>query len=329
MLVKIVTVLRFPIRPRIQRLLMCDFFLRKGSGSLLRVRGAMSPRLHRSSSWSLLRRVSVRDLGQDRNPYQGILWVCLGVHMRKSVAFVVDRETDGVDEMSRHASFNPSDNYAQRGRQVCKESRGGGGRQRGSDTSPQMTPQERRQYEWYVKKFEKADTAVDPNAERERISMIMAALFPHHSHMPPERNERKVGKKKGPQGETPGESRDEIKARTAAQKLEQQSMRAKAQQRALLHAAALPNVHHVSTRQKAQSAPVEKRARTPSPSDSTSSKKSSSSTSSPSKDKEEIQEISGSPDVDLSLPEPVRSEGSSSLSAAQNCDSQQREGTVL
>ena len=51
--------------------------------------------------------------------------------------------------------------------------------------------------------------------------MIMAALFPHHSHMPPERNERKLGRKKGLQGETPGESRDEIKARTAAQKIEQ------------------------------------------------------------------------------------------------------------
>ena len=72
--------------------------------------------------------------------------------------------------------------------------------------------------------------------------MIMAALFPHHSHMPPERHE---------QGETPGESRDEIKARTAAQKIEQQEQRAKAQQRALMHATP-SNVHHMSTRQKAQ-----------------------------------------------------------------------------
>ena len=81
--------------------------------------------------------------------------------------------------------------------------------------------------------------------------MIMATLFPHHSRMPPERNERKVGRKKGLQGETPGESRDEIKARTAAQKIEQQEQRAKAQQRALMHAAPT-NAHHMSTRQKAQ-----------------------------------------------------------------------------
>ena len=73
--------------------------------------------------------------------------------------------------------------------------------------------------------------------------MIMTALFPHHSHMPPERHEKKVGKKKSPQGETPGESRDEIKARNAAPKQEQQAQRAKAQQRALMHAAAPSNVH--------------------------------------------------------------------------------------
>ena len=114
-----------------------------------------------------------------------------------------------------------------------------------------MTPQERKQYDWYVERYERADMTRNPERERERISMIMAALFPHHSHMPPERNERKPGRKKGLQGETPGESRDEIKARTAAQKIEQQEQRAKAQQRALLHAAPL-NVHHMSTRQKAQ-----------------------------------------------------------------------------
>ena len=60
--------------------------------------------------------------------------------------------------------------------------------------------------------------------------MIIAALFPHCSHMLPERAERKQGRKKGLQGETPGESRDEIKARTAAQKIEQQQQRAKAKQ---------------------------------------------------------------------------------------------------
>ena len=81
--------------------------------------------------------------------------------------------------------------------------------------------------------------------------MIIAALFPHCSHMPPERTEKKQGRKKGLQGETPGESRDDIKARTAAQKLEQQEQRAKARQRALEHAAP-QNVHHMSTRQKAQ-----------------------------------------------------------------------------
>ena len=108
-----------------------------------------------------------------------------------------------------------------------------------------MTPQERRQYDWYIKKYEKADMTRNPKAESERISMIIAALFPCHSHMPPERHEKKVGKKKSLQGETPGESRDEIKARTAAQKQEQQVQRAKAQQRALLHAAP-SNVHHMS-----------------------------------------------------------------------------------
>ena len=119
--------------------------------------------------------------------------------------------------------------------------------------------------------------------------------------MPPERRERKVGKKKGPQGETPGESRDEIKARTAAQKLEQQALRAKARQRALIHAGAPSNVHNMSTRQKAQSSPeasAEKRSRTPSPSLSTSSHKSSSSTSSPSKGKEDAQQIEEVPEED-------------------------------
>ena len=66
---------------------------------------------------------------------------------------------------------------------------GRGSRQEGKD-SFQMTPQERKQYDWYVRKYERADMSRDPEKERERISMIMAALFPHHSHMPPERHER-------------------------------------------------------------------------------------------------------------------------------------------
>ena len=140
--------------------------------------------------------------------------------------------------------------------------------------------------------------------ERERVSMIMAALFPHHSHMPPERNERKVGKKKGLQGETPGESRDEIKARTAAQKVEQQEQRVKAQQRALMHAAP-SNVHHMSTRQKA-AASVTSKPRTPSPSGSSSSGSSSSSStsSSPSKGKDDEQERKEVPEEQPKAQEP-------------------------
>ena len=54
--------------------------------------------------------------------------------------------------------------------------------------------------------------------------------------MPPERQKDKLVRKKGSQGVTPGESRDEIKARAATQKKEQKSERAQAQQRALAHA---------------------------------------------------------------------------------------------
>ena len=76
---------------------------------------------------------------------------------------------------------------------------GGGGESHQDDRdSPQLTPQERIQYEWYVKEFQMADLAADRCAERERISMIMTALMTALS----ERHERKVGKKKGPQGET-------------------------------------------------------------------------------------------------------------------------------
>ena len=185
----------------------------------------------------------------------------------------------------RELSYLTDDNSVKA--QVVKGIGGGGSRQLDKDCL-QMTPQEKRQYDWYVRRYERADMTRDP--ERERVSMIMAALFPHHSHMPPERNERKVGKKKGLQGETPGESRDEIKARTAAQKVEQQEQRAKAQQRALMHAAP-SNVHHMSTRQKA-AASVTSKPRTPSPSRSSSSESSSSSStsSSPGKEKDDKQE---------------------------------------
>ena len=68
---------------------------------------------------------------------------------------------------------------------------GGGGRQRGNTDCLHMTPQEKRQYDWYMKKYERADMTRNPKAERERISMIIAALFSHHSHMPPERHEKR------------------------------------------------------------------------------------------------------------------------------------------
>ena len=167
-------------------------------------------------------------------------------------------------------------------------------------------PQERKQYDWYVRKYENADMSRDPEKERERISMIMAALFPHHSHMPPERNERKVGRKKGLHGETPGESRDEIKARAAAQKIEQQEQRAKAQQRALMHAAPT-NVHHMSTRQKAQTkTEASATRRTPSPSQSSSSESSTSSStsSSPGKGKDDELKEREVPEEQSMAPEP-------------------------
>ena len=154
-----------------------------------------------------------------------------------------------------HPVFSPKLVSIQEDRETTHTSVGiGGGREESrhsGDECPQMTQQERKQYEWYMKKYQNADMTRDPDGERERISMIIAALFPHCSHMPPERTEKKQGRKKGLQGETPGESRDDIKARTAAQKLEQQQQRAKARQRALEHAAP-SNVHHMSTRQKAQ-----------------------------------------------------------------------------
>ena len=189
----------------------------------------------------------------------------------------------------REFSYPPNDGCVEI--QKGKATGGGGSRQLGNECL-QMTPQERKQYEWYMRKYQNADTTGDPERERERISMIIAALFPHCSHMPPERTERRQGRKKGLQGETPGESRDEAKARTAAQRIEQQEQRARAQQRALQHAAQ-SNVHHMSTRQKAQtkSGPSTKK-RSPSPSQSSSSDSSSSSStsSSPDKQKDDKQE---------------------------------------
>ena len=207
----------------------------------------------------------------------------------------------------RESSYPPNDGCVKI--QKGKGTGGGGSRQLGNERL-QMTPQERKQYEWYMRKYQNADTTRDPERERERISMIIAALFPHCSHMPPERTERKQGRKKGLQGETPGESRDEAKARTAAQRIEQQEQRARLQQRALQHAAP-SNVHHMSTRQKAQtkSGPSTKK-RSPSPSQSSSSDSSSSSStsSSPGKQKDDEQESKEVPEEQPNVPEPPQLE---------------------
>ena len=206
-------------------------------------------------------------------------------------------------------SLTLTDHSPLRGRQLSEVVGGGGNKRGGNEVNRQLTPQERRQYDWYMmEKYERADMTGNPTAERERISMIMTALFPHHNHMP---LEREVGKKKSPQGETPGESREEIKARTAAQKHEQQAQRAKAQQSALRHAALPGNVHHMSTRQKAQSIPeplVEKRSNTPSPSRSSSNhtSSSSSSTSSPAKGKRVEQKDQKAPEEKPQVPIPSK-----------------------
>ena len=158
------------------------------------------------------------------------------------------------------------------------------------DERLQLTSQEKKQYDWYMKRYQNADKTRDPEREREKVSMIIVALFPHCSHTPLQHTERKASRKKGLQGETPGESRDEIKARTAAQKLEQQQQRAKAQQQALKHAAP-SNVHHMSTRQKAQSTSgPSAKERSPSPSQSSSSDSSSSTSTSSSHTKQKDDE---------------------------------------
>ena len=232
--------------------------------------------------------------------------VCYHPHFSpRRVSIREDRELGRGSENVGSSSVSPTGCISKE-RQESERNGGGGSRQESGKTCSQMTPQERRQYDWYIKKYERADMTGNPKAERERISMIIAALFPYHSHMPPERHERKVGKKKSLPGETLGESRDEIKARTAAQKQEQQVQRAKAQQRALMHAAPY-NVHHVSTRQKAQSkseAAAEKKSRSPSPSHSSSSGSSSSSSSSPSKGEQDEQEVQEVPTEQVTAPEP-------------------------
>ena len=71
--------------------------------------------------------------------------------------------------------------------------------------------------------------------------------------------------------------------------------------------AAPSNVHHMSTRQKAQSkseAAAEKRSRSPSPSHSSSSESSSSSSSSPSKGEQDAQEVQEVPTEHLKASEP-------------------------
>ena len=212
----------------------------------------------------------------------------------------------------RESSYLPNDECVET--QKGKETGGRGSRQLGNERL-QMTPQERKQYEWYMRKYQNADTTRDPETERERISMIIVSLFPHCSHMPPERTERKQGRKKGLQGETPGESRDEAKARTAAQKIEQQEQRAKAQQRALKHAAP-SNVHHMSTRQKAQTKPgpsTKKRSPSPSQSSSSDSSSSSSTSSSPSKQKDDKQESKEVPKEQPNAPEPPQPEQQSAV----------------
>ena len=127
--------------------------------------------------------------------------------------------------------------------------------------------------------------------------------------MPPERHERRGGKKKSLQGETPGESRDELKARTTAQKQEQQVQ----SQSSTTSSFATPSVHHMSTRQKAQSkseTPAGKRGRTPSPSHSSSNESSGSSpsSSSPAKGEQDEQEVQEVPVEQPTAPEPLSEE---------------------
>ena len=65
----------------------------------------------------------------------------------------------------RELSYLTGDNSVRA--QVVKGIGGGGSRQLDKDCL-QMTPQERKQYDWYVKRYERADMTRDPNGERER-----------------------------------------------------------------------------------------------------------------------------------------------------------------
>ena len=58
-------------------------------------------------------------------------------------------------------------------RRLLEELGGGGSRQRSREINPQLTPQERRQYEWCMKKYEGADRTKNPKVERERISTMI------------------------------------------------------------------------------------------------------------------------------------------------------------
>ena len=57
---------------------------------------------------------------------------------------------------------------AVKGRQVLEEIGGGESRQGDSRGCLQMTPQEKREYDWYMKKHEGADTTGNSNAEKGR-----------------------------------------------------------------------------------------------------------------------------------------------------------------
>ena len=81
----------------------------------------------------------------------------------KLVSFQEDRES----------TLSPKIKFPRR-----KEGTEGGGSRQLSNECLQMTPQERKQFEWYMRKYQNADTTRDPEKERERISMIIVALFP-------------------------------------------------------------------------------------------------------------------------------------------------------
>ena len=65
----------------------------------------------------------------------------------------------------RELSYLTDDNSVRA--QVVKGIGGGGSRQSDKDCL-QMTPQERKQYDWYVRRYERADMTRNPKGERER-----------------------------------------------------------------------------------------------------------------------------------------------------------------